>query len=658
MADQSTPPAESKERPVKIICQNCSVPFESIDATPEGHVASSSPLSGSMEERPMQGVSTEDRESLPSASNEPQTSPTRGGADDGIPSQAQYVYGKICDSSLSLTKRPLKQIITYFGFAIYATIGVTVHLLRIDTSCPPLFTITIPFSAHLAWLTTTASFCCLLWLSILLDYTKTIPDFGAEVASVLAKRKSRLFFIVGISAIALLVLNTNLILTECWIGYLLELMELMPVYETSDFASTLVWVSRWIILIVILIFVGVIDYGLQIPVIAFGVSIQHETAEDAGSKAPLAEPNTEKPRSVSIVNLYADPQSKNAPATKSSSSSFPLAGPTTEDCTNAGSLGYSIQLALSVWLLILHYTWLEVEIAPDTHIFLRWLCMAPRWWATGFSLIIFFSTASLKGDLRTRGPKTEDLLSRASMKRTQLLTQARSFISAVILSVDLVWLFAVLIRKVHSIESYQPEKLEKIALYIFFISMCPLFASIPWIFFEDYKSTVSESNRRLDRLDKGLKETANRQDQGDPVVPDSCSSPSQVGDLRKQVRDAVLSKKRDGGPASMGTEEPGEDDWQEVEQGSKDEHSSNISSAFAPGVATEILFSDTNKAEIECDGSNCKWKRVHDELHSIVRTRLADQQARFEDSEDRVKAMEAEINERLRRTESRLWWRR
>lgn len=344
MANQSTLPAKSKERPVKNICQNCSVPCESIDVSPEGHLASSSPLSGSREERPVQGVSTGDRGSLPSASNETQTSPTREGADDEIHSLAQYIHGKIYNSSLSLRKRLFQQITMYFGFAIYATIAVIVHLLKVDRRYLPLSA--IPFSAHLTWLTTTFSFCCLLWLAILLDHTKTVPELRADVASALAKSKSRCNTIGRVGAIALHIHITDSILTVHWL--IKCLLETIPVYETWNFASILVWVSCWITCIVAVTLGVAINYGLKIPLDAFRESIekcQLKTAEDACSKASLTEPKTEKPRSASIVNIHPDPQSKNAPATKSSISSFPLAGPTTEDCKNSVSLGYSVQLA-------------------------------------------------------------------------------------------------------------------------------------------------------------------------------------------------------------------------------------------------------------------------------------------------------------------------
>lgn len=233
------------------------------------------------------------------------------------------------------------------------------------------------------------------------------------------------------------------------------------------------------------------------------------------------------------------------------------------------------------------------------------------------------------------------------MERTQLLTQARSFISAIILSVDLVCLVDVFFKKIHSVDpSYQAEKQDlEIAHYFLFICVCMAFASIPWMCFEDYTSTVSEYNRHLDMLDEELKETATKNDHADPIVPDACFSPSQTGEMRKQARDTVLLENRDGSPALMGTEEPAEDDWQIVEQEPNDEDASDISNAFAQGVATETLFSDTNEAELECDGSTCKWKLLHDELHIIAWTRLADQQAAVGDLKDSLEAMEVKANE-------------
>lgn len=644
MATQSTPPAQSKESSVKNICQNCSVPCNQIDASPEGFKASSSPLSASREERPVQGVSTEDRESLPSAGKELQTSPIREGADHGVRSLAQYIRGRIYNSSLSLRKMLCQRSTIYIGFALYAAIAVTVHLLRVNKRYPLLSA--IPFSAHLTWLATTSSFCCLLWLAILLDHTKTVPELRADVASALSKSKSKCNIVDWVSDIAIHTLMADSILTVRW--FIKCLFELMPGYEIGTWASILVWVSCWIICIVVVALGVLITYGLNLPLDAFGESLkkcQQETSNHAGSKAPLIQSKTEKPRGACIVNKDADPQSNNAPENLSPISFFPLAVPATGIPETTVLLGYSIQLAVSFWLFILYFTWLEVELALDTPIFVYWLCIAPRWWATAFSLYILCSTASLKGSLYDKHPKAQELLNRATVEQAQLLTKARSFVSSLILSVDLLWPVVILCKKMcNSDYPYQDEK-ENWDLVFYALLPFSAFAWIPWVFFEDYKSMIAEYNGRLDKLDNKLKETTTKHKHRDLIVPDSCFSSSQLGKVRKQVQDTALSEKRESDPVLIDTQEPVEDDWQVVEQGSNDEFASNASSPFASVVAAGPGCSDAKEVQRNCDGSACEWKLLHDELHGIAWTRLANQQTVVSGLKELLGGMEAEADE-------------
>lgn len=247
----------------------------------------------------------------------------RKGINHGVRELTQYVRGAMYTSSHFLRKTLFQRITMYLGFALYATVAVIVHLLKVDRKYSPLSH--LPFSAHLTWLTTTSSFCFFIWLATLLNHSKTVPELRADVAFALVKSKSTCSSIDKIGTIASCILIADSILTVEW--PIKILYELMPVYETGDFASILVWVGFWIICIVAASLGLVVNYGLNMPLDAFRGSIekcQQDMAKDASPKALGAEPKTEKPRSASIVSKDGDLRSSNAPVSKSSTSTSPI----------------------------------------------------------------------------------------------------------------------------------------------------------------------------------------------------------------------------------------------------------------------------------------------------------------------------------------------
>ena len=82
---------------------------------------------------------------------------TKKGFNHRVRELTQYVRRAMCTSLHFLRKRLFQRMIMYLGFALYATVAVIVHLLKVDGRYSPLSR--LPFSAHLTWLTTTSSFC-------------------------------------------------------------------------------------------------------------------------------------------------------------------------------------------------------------------------------------------------------------------------------------------------------------------------------------------------------------------------------------------------------------------------------------------------------------------------------------------------------------------
>ncbi|CAD6575192.1 MAG: hypothetical protein ASARMPREDX12_007143 [Alectoria sarmentosa] len=548
------------------------------------------------------------------------------GINHGVREPTQYVRGAMHTSSHFLRKTLFQRITMYLAFALYATVAVIVHLLEIDGIYMSLTR--LPFSAYLTWLTTTSSFCFFIWLATLLNHSKTVPELRADVAFALAKSKSICSSIDKIGTIASCILIADSILTVEW--PIKILYELMPVYESGDFASILVWVGFWIICIVAASLGLVVNYGMNMPLDAFRRSIQkcqQDMAKDASPKALGPEPKTEKPRSAYIVSKDADFRSSNTPMMKSSTSTFPITESMFDISKTPILLWYSILLARSFWLVILHFTWLEIEFAPGTSMFVYWLCMAPRWWATGFSVLSFLGTMLLGDSLCQEIPVKKQLLNRATGEQTLLLTQATSFIGAFVLSVDIEWHCIRFCKNIYkNLTSYQAGKIRLFwfwyfsPLLVFYFVLCMFLAYLPWIQLNLYRETIEKYNLSLVKLEEELKKTTiATDDHDDPIVPGCGFSPSEIAKTEKQVEVSPLSEKRDGAPGLSGSEDLVENDWQVVEQGSKDGDGSDVSSASAAGVGAGTLFSGIKEAERECDGSTCKWKLLHDEQQTAGR---------------------------------------
>lgn len=249
--------------------------------------------------------------------------------------------------------------------------------------------------------------------------------------------------------------------------------------------------------------------------------------------------------------------------------------------------------------------------------------MAPRWWATGFSVLSLVGTVSVEDSLCQGFPKTEELLNRATMEHALLLTQAIAFIDAFILSVDIEW------HCIRFCKNIYKNLTSEIRLFwfwwfspllVFYFVSCMFLACLPWIQLYLYRETIETYNFSLVKLEEKLKRTAiATDDQDDPIVPGCGFSPSKIAKTGKQVQVPQLSEKRDGAPVLSGSEDPVENEWQMVEQGSKDGDGSDVSSVLAAGVAAGTLFSDIKEAERECDGSTCKWKLLHDEQQTAGR---------------------------------------
>lgn len=226
-------------------------------------------------------------------------------------------------------------------------------------------------------------------------------------------------------------------------------------------------------------------------------------------------------------------------------------------------------MALSFWLVVLRFTWLEIELAPGTSIFVYWLCMAPRWWATGFSVLSLVGTVLLEDSLCQRFPKTEELLNRATMEHTLLLTQAIAFIGAFILSVDIKWYCIMFCNKIYkNFPSYQAGKMDLeirffwfSPLLVFYFVSCMFLACLPWIQLYLYRETIETYNLSLVKLEEKLKRTATATDDHvDLIVPGCGFSPSERAKTGKQAQVSPLSEKRDGAPVLSGSEDPVEND--------------------------------------------------------------------------------------------------
>lgn len=99
--------------------------------------------------------------------------------------------------------------------------------------------------------------------------------------------------------------------------------------------------------------------GLTVPLDGFCEwmkKLPQETPKNTGPKSSLAESKAGKPGSASIVSNDTDLRSYRAPVLKSSTKSSPLAGLAPETPENPVRFRYSILLALSFWLTILHFT--------------------------------------------------------------------------------------------------------------------------------------------------------------------------------------------------------------------------------------------------------------------------------------------------------------